>query len=397
MNILICSWANIFEPDIIYAFQKSGFQVEIFSSDEINPIKNPLYIKKLSTKLLSNHYDFVFSANYLPFVSMACNIHKIRYISWVADSPCFELNSHTITNPINHIFMFDRELYNRYKNVSPNTIYFLPLGCNVERIDQITVSEQETLKYQSDVSFVGSLYTNRSRFSSILLSDYWNGYFNGIIESQLKIYGYNFLEEVITQEAIDAFTSSGIFDDYLSQNTRDNLYHFNINLKSTIIDNFIGMECSKRERHLIVNKLSEEFHFYLYSNEDTSSMPLVHNMGTVEPFEEAFKIYKSTKVNLNITSKTIKTGLPLRIFDILGAGGFLITNYQSELSVFFEIGTDLVVYENINDLVDKISYYLLHEEERYEIAQNGYAKVKTKYQFISQIYKMMQIIVDKHE
>jgi spore maturation protein CgeB len=84
---------------------------------------------------------------------------------------------------------------------------------------------------------------------------------------------------------------------------------------------------------------------------------------------------------LNITSKTIQTGIPLRVFDVLGCGGFLITNYQAELCEYFEPGVDLVVYEDLADLEQKIDYYLAHEEERQQIAVNGYKRVCENYTY----------------
>ncbi|MFQ9895758.1 MAG: glycosyltransferase [Lachnospira sp.] len=86
--------------------------------------------------------------------------------------------------------------------------------------------------------------------------------------------------------------------------------------------------------------------------------------------------FHESKININITAKSIRSGLSLRIFDVLGCGGFLITNFQSELCNYFEIGKDLVTYDTPQDLVDKCSYYLTHEDERLEIAHNGYEKVK---------------------
>lgn len=392
MKILICSWANIFEPDIIYAFQKIGMEIDIFQPENCNPFNDTSYIKLLSNKLLSTQYAFVFSANYIPYVSMACNIHKVKYISWIADCPCSELNSQTISNSINYIFLFDKAMYQRYYQIAPNTLYYLPLASNVDRIDQIFLTHEEEKKYCSDITFIGSLYTGRSKYDNITFNDYWSGYFNALIDTQLKIYGYNFLEEVLTQEAIDAFITHSDIVNYISENEWDKLYNFNI--KNLITDSYLGPECSKRERHSIVTELSKQFQFYLYSNDDTSSYPYVHNRGTIDPYIEAFKVYKATKINLNITSKTIKTGLPLRIFDVLSAGGFLITNYQQELPDFFEIGTDLVVYESIEDLTYKVDYYLTHEEERLQIAANGYNKVKEHYQFTNSILKMLQIVYD---
>ena len=88
------------------------------------------------------------------------------------------------------------------------------------------------------------------------------------------------------------------------------------------------------------------------------------------------KVFRYSKINLNFTIPNIKSGLPLRIFDVLGAGGFLLTNYQAELPDYFEIGKDLACFESEAELVEKCSYYLTHEEERQQIAKNGYEKVK---------------------
>ena len=86
-------------------------------------------------------------------------------------------------------------------------------------------------------------------------------------------------------------------------------------------------------------------------------------------------IFNCSKINLNITAKSIRSGLPLRIFDVLGAGGFLITNYQSELPEIFSIGKDLVAYESPEHLKELCTYYLWHEDERLEIAHNGYETI----------------------
>ena len=67
---------------------------------------------------------------------------------------------------------------------------------------------------------------------------------------------------------------------------------------------------------------------------------------------------------MNFTIRNIRTGLPLRIWDILGAGGFLLTNYQIELGDFFENGKDLVYYDSLDDMMRKAEYYLDHEDER---------------------------------
>lgn len=104
------------------------------------------------------------------------------------------------------------------------------------------------------------------------------------------------------------------------------------------------------------------------------------------------KIFRLSKINLNFTSKPIRTGIPLRLWDILGAGGFVLTNYQSEIPEYFEVGKDLDIFASEEELVEKIRYYLEHEEEREEIARNGYQKAKEKYSLELRVKQILQTV-----
>ena len=78
------------------------------------------------------------------------------------------------------------------------------------------------------------------------------------------------------------------------------------------------------------------------------------------------------------------------MYDVLGCGGFLITNYQVELDQFFVPDEDLVVYTDMDDLEAKVGYYLSHDEERERIRSNGYKKVKEMYSPIARVGQMLE-------
>lgn len=63
-----------------------------------------------------------------------------------------------------------------------------------------------------------------------------------------------------------------------------------------------------------------------------------------------------------------------RNFEIPGAGGFILTNYSSELSNFFDTGNEIAVFKNKRDLLKKIRYYLANDKEREDIAIRGYRR-----------------------
>jgi len=43
-------------------------------------------------------------------------------------------------------------------------------------------------------------------------------------------------------------------------------------------------------------------------------------------------------------------------------------------------------------LREKVAYYLEHEEERKQIAENGYKKVKEYHKYVNRISEMLRII-----
>jgi spore maturation protein CgeB len=74
--------------------------------------------------------------------------------------------------------------------------------------------------------------------------------------------------------------------------------------------------------------------------------------------------------------------------DVMSCEGFLLTNYQSDFfldtitddgSAAFIPGTDYDFYSSTDELMEKVGYYLSHENDRAEIAHNGFEKVKKYY------------------
>ena len=75
-------------------------------------------------------------------------------------------------------------------------------------------------------------------------------------------------------------------------------------------------------------------------------------------------VFASTKININMTIPNIENGAPLRIFDIISAGGFVLTDYRSETCELFIPDKEIAVYDGIEDMAAKAAYYLKHDAER---------------------------------
>ncbi|MDH4185750.1 MAG: glycosyltransferase [Nitrospira sp.] len=61
-----------------------------------------------------------------------------------------------------------------------------------------------------------------------------------------------------------------------------------------------------------------------------------------------------------------------RNFEVPGCGGFVLTGRAENLEQYYENGKEVVIFDDRNDLIEKIRYYLRHESERAAIARAGY-------------------------
>lgn len=387
MNILFYRYGSICEPDIIASFKHLGFKITEDTREVYNKQLLPSdCIKGLNELLKQDTYSFVFSINFFPSVSDVCNIWGIPYLCLIVDSPVLELFSTSLANPCNKIFLFDRQLYNDFHHINPDGIFHIPLATNV-RDNYATAtmaSAADRTRFSSDISFIGSLYSEKCLYNQITLPEKMRGYVDGLIEAQLLVYGYNFIEECVTPELIEAFCK-----------VRPELINFpdsmKVDTKAVIAQHIISVKVAEQERLRYLKALSEHFNVDLYTGSDTSSMPLIHNRGFAKTNTEMPIIFNQSKINLNLTAKSIRSGLSLRIFDVLGCEGFLITNYQAELPEHFNIGEDLEAYTSLDDLMGKCEYYLLHDKERQEIAHNGFEKVKKYHTYDIRLTQMLEI------
>lgn len=387
MNILFYRYGSICEPDIIASFKHLGFNITEDTREVYNKQLLPSdCIKGLNELLKQDTYSFIFSINFFPSVSDVCNIWGIPYLCLIVDSPVLELFSTSLANPCNKVFLFDRQLYNDFHHINPDGIFHIPLATNV-RDNYATAtmaSAADRARFSSDISFIGSLYSEKCLYNQITLPEKMRGYVDGLIEAQLLVYGYNFIEECVTPELIEAFCK-----------VRPELINFpdsmKVDTKAVIAQHIISVKVAEQERLRYLKALSEHFNVDLYTGSDTYSMPLIHNRGFAKTNTEMPIIFHQSKINLNLTAKSIRSGLSLRIFDVLGCEGFLITNYQAELPEHFNIGEDLEAYTNLDDLMGKCEYYLSHDKDRQEIAHNGFEKVKKYHTYDIRLTQMLEI------
>lgn len=117
----------------------------------------------------------------------------------------------------------------------------------------------------------------------------------------------------------------------------------------------------------------------------------VKRAGDVLP-EEWRKIYSLCKINIVIHYQddkiTCYQASP-KVFEVLACRGFLLGDDQKDVTVLFERGKHLETFKTIQELKEKIQYYLSHPEERKIIAEAGYKEVLKNHTYVHRIEELI--------
>lgn len=402
MTILYIEWNSFGNEDMKEAFRAEGHTLISFPFSNKEGRHDEAVESSLMGVLRAEAPDIVFSFNYFPLVSNVCKKADIRYLSWVYDSPYVMLYSYTVINPCNTIYVFDKELCQEFSQAGIHTVHYLPMAANTDRLDRLTIDTVSNgvldaasawnatvigdlpvlpVPTRYDISFVGSLYTEKHNFFERMtgLSDYTRGYLDALMSAQMNIQGYNFIQDSLSPIMEDLYQALPMDPNTDGVETREYLYaQYVINRKIT------GLE-----RAALLSAITANHTLDLFTHDRTYSLPNLINHGPVDNVTQMPLVFKQSKINLNISLRSIKSGIPQRAFDIMGSCGFLLSNFQADFLDDFIPGEDFDFYESKEDLLAKIDYYLTHEEERQAIAVSGHNKIAAAHTYRHRVREML--------
>lgn len=102
--------------------------------------------------------------------------------------------------------------------------------------------------------------------------------------------------------------------------------------------------------------------------------------------------YQKIGININITSRQMATAVNQRVFDIPMAGSFVITDNQKDMAELFDLEKEAIIYTDIDDLKDKISYYQLNQEERIHISENARNRILEEHTYSDRLNSIINTI-----
>lgn len=384
MHILMYRWKAYNYRDIEQTFLSMGHTVDNIEQKLGNYDVSPEFEGVILEKIRNNHYDMVFTVNYFAVISNVCQRLGVRYVSWTCDNPLISMYHKSVFHDCNYIFTFDMTNYLEFREMGVKHIWYLPLAVDAQRMNLVLQETVELDKFRGDVAFVGSLY-ERNSYDKLKhkLPDYLRGYFDAVMEAQLNISGANIVEPMLTTDILEQLQ-----EHFQLEKSDDSFSDLGLIFQTTVL----GFKIAEIQRRRALIELSKHYQVKVYSNSDVRDLLRIEYCGAVDYWSELPKVFRASKIDLNLTIPNIKSGIPLRVWDVLGAGGFLMTNYQAEIPTYFKENEDLVCFDGIDDMREKAGFYLKHEEERERIAANGCKKVREHHTYTERIRQMLSII-----
>lgn len=377
VRLLFFQWNSFMNRGIERALKQLNVEYEVFFYQFKDWERDDRFLELFREQLRQGCYEKVFSVNYSPLISQVCEEIGKCYIAWVYDSPLHIRDLESLRNSCNRLYFFDRGQAEEYRKSGIDARY-MPLAVDMESFAE-SISAGKREKYMADVSMVGQLYQTEYAYFTAPLNQYLQGYLEGIINSQIKVYGGYLIPELITEDLL------GRLNEEYRRVSKDGFQ-----MGARELEFMLACEVTGRERYMALSLLSGHCQVDLYSAKRDERLPKVHWRGYADYYKEMPLIFAGSRINLNISLKTIRTGIPLRVIDIMGCGGFVLTNYQEELAEYFSVGEECIVYENLEDMFLKTAYYLEHEEERKQITTAGYERVKRDFTFKERMEKMLE-------
>lgn len=374
-------------PSLVFALARMGHDTALYPKPAETLRDDEEEQAEFERFLKEQKVDFVLSNVFTASIARITNRLGMKYAVWCMDSPAYPAWLTEARYDNCYLFFFDRREYELRKKTGCSNVYWLPLGADIDWGEKLVITDEEIKQVGCDMSFVGSLYTKNlyDHIIECFVPEVQN-YFTNMIEQSAFVWdGVERMHvppeivPVIRQLVPQVFDEcADITDEYF--------------LKTYFLD----QKLTHVERTLLLELLAEKYDIHLYTRASEKVPEGVRRFPEISAGDAALKVFYASKINLNITLRSISSGLPARVLDVMSVGGFMLTNWQEEIPDLFVEGKEIETYKSPEELIDKADYYLKHDNERQRIGVNGYLKVKKNFTYEQQISKIIAILYPTH-
>ncbi|HOJ34264.1 MAG TPA: glycosyltransferase [Candidatus Hydrogenedentes bacterium] len=354
-KLLILTTQYFFDESWKRAAEYLGWEVATVPSAMVGGLTKD-QMRQLFLTLTEFRPDFLLTSNFagmdvLGIFGRFFEDVRIPYVSWFTDTPRMILYERVVhCSHYTVAATWERAYEPHLRKLGFSHVFFMP-----HATDPFLFRGEFTPTPTRNVSFVGTSMIDQAREAWDVLSE----------SPQL----YREVEKAFLQDRV----SRSIFPDGIEMVINPQILQKEEPRQRRHAELCLIYEGTRRLREKLVRALApfnievrgDRFWLQIYSNVD----------GDVSYFGDLAEYYRTTAVNVNITSIQMSRAVNQRVFDCPAAGGFLLTDDQRDLYDFFDVGKEVIVYKDFEELAEKTQYYLKHPEERAQVVRAAQQRI----------------------
>lgn len=334
-------------------------------------------VQRLFTTLGEFQPDFIIGSNYAGMDATGLFARffedaKIPHVSWFADTPRMILHDRVVhCSPYSVVATWERAYIPHLKKLGFEHVIYMPLAT-----DPALFHGEPGGPVARPLAFVGTSMIEQAQEAWEKLND-----LPDVVRALLEA----FEAGLVTRERFAQGISAILGQDALEGRSPREL---------RIIELCLVYEATRRQRAemaLALEPLGLEVR-----GDPNWRQVLARVDGPVGYYDDLAGFYRTTAINVNNTSLQMKTTVNQRVFDCPAAGGFLITDKQTDLLELFD-KSEVVTYETLDELRDKVTYYLNKPDERSEIVRRAQRRVSSEHTLRHRLETLVAYLRERYE
>jgi spore maturation protein CgeB len=375
---VLCTGKFFLQEEVARAICKTGDTLLRLEYTSIHDIVE--YEQRIQKIVLRENPSSFFSINMLGIdssgiISEYTLRHGIPVVVWFVDDPRPIVQSKLDYITRNMVaFCWERSYIDELIKAGFHSVHYLPLATDPE------IFKKSKEAQTRDVAFVGSSMAGDFR-TSLRSKFLWNTTIEAVVVNvALQLMSTPLLD--IDRAVSDEFTSQGSVPPFTDQRNR------------TWLRSYIIHTAGMLKRQRMIQSVQKKMKVAIYG--DQKGWREICGTDSVCSPEIDYRtkcagIYRSTKVNLNTTSCQMLTAVNQRVFDVPACGGFLLTDYQSDLDELFQ-KDELAVYRTLEELNELILYYLSNDSAREKLAAKASVRILREHTYETRYKKLQSIL-----
>ncbi len=330
--------------------------------------------------------DFGFFIANLALPTAVMEELQIPFASWFADNP-FRVVDERLPRELATIFCWDRSYLGELKSMGIERTHWLPLAANPERM----TPGPEIPERVAPLSFCADCGDDE------LFGDRAFAQVPGLKEA------IGFVVEVQTRHP--ARTAVAIARQHAARSPAHRLLDQAIGADPSLAREIeICVQASAGplyRRRVLLELAAGGVPLDVYGPpgwvRQLGGLPRVRLGPWLENGEELAQLYRSSTVNLNLTIPQLRTAVPMRVFDVLAAGGAVLSDWRADLDRLFEPGVEVQVARSVPEMVDLAAWLLRHPRAARQSARAGRKRVLAEHTFRHRMQQLVRHMIQDHD